>query len=103
GVTGASAYQTVREARLKPGQSMCVAGDRLVFRGYETKTESKQRAIPAPVAVYRGNDYLGRYKPGKNQYFAEDQVSNEVSIWQDLLTGGDVFVIAAPGEIERRV
>src|SRR5580765_5036486 len=40
GVTGASAYQTVREARLKPGQSMSVAGDRLVFRGYETKTES---------------------------------------------------------------
>src|SRR6476619_38262 len=94
GVTGASAYQTVREARLKPGQSMSVAGDRLVFRGYETKTESNHRAIRALVDVYRGNDYLGRYKPGKNQYFAEDQVSNEVSIRHDWLTGGDLFLIA---------
>jgi cytochrome c-type biogenesis protein CcmF len=94
GVTGASAYQTVREARLKPGQSMSVAGDRLVFRGYETKTESNHRAIRALVDVYRGNDYLGRHKPGKNQYFAEDQVSNEVSIRHDWLTGGDLFLIA---------
>ena len=39
-------------------------------------------------------EYLGRYTPGKNQYFAEDQVSNEVSIRHDLLTGGDLFLIA---------
>src|SRR2546421_232774 len=32
GVTGASAYQTVREARLKPGHSMNLAGAPLVFR-----------------------------------------------------------------------
>ena len=46
------------------------------------------------VDVYRGNKYLGRYTPGKNQYFAEDQVSNEVSIRHDWLTGGDLFLIA---------
>src|SRR5438132_9228098 len=37
GVAGSSAYQTVREKRLKPGQSMSVAGDRLVFRGFQTR------------------------------------------------------------------
>ena len=42
----------------------------------------------------RGGSYLGRYSPGKNQYFAEDQVSNEVSIRHDWLTGGDLFLIA---------
>ena len=94
GVTGASAYETVRESRLKPGQSMTVAGDRLVFRGFESRTESNHRAIRALVDVYRGNHYLGRYTPGKNQYFAEDQVSNEVAIRHDLLTGGDLFLIA---------
>ena len=94
GITGASAYETVREARLKPGQSMSVAGDRLVFRGYESRVEGNHRAVRALVDVYRGNDYLGRYKPGKNQYFAEDQVSNEVAIRHDLLTGGDLFLIA---------
>jgi cytochrome c-type biogenesis protein CcmF len=94
GVAGSSAYQTVRETRLHPGDSMTVAGDRLVFRGFETKLEGNHRAIRANVDVYRGGKYLGRYRPGKNQYFAEDQVSNEVSIRHDLLTGGDLFLIA---------
>jgi cytochrome c-type biogenesis protein CcmF len=94
GITGASAYETVRESRLKPGQSMTVAGDRLAFRGFQSRTESNHRAIRALVDVYRGDKYLGRYTPGKNQYFAEDQVSNEVSIRHDLLTGGDLFLIA---------
>jgi cytochrome c biogenesis factor len=73
---------------------MNVADHRVVFRGYETSLESNHRAIRALVDVYRGGDYLGRYKPGKNQYFAEDQISNEVSIRHDLLTGGDLFMIA---------
>jgi cytochrome c-type biogenesis protein CcmF len=94
GVAGSSAYQTVREARLQPGESMTVAGDRLVFRGFQTRTEGNHRAIRALVDVYRGDKYFGRYKPGKNQYFAEDQVSNEVAIRHDLLTGGDLFLIA---------
>jgi cytochrome c-type biogenesis protein CcmF len=94
GVAGSSAYQTVREQRLHPGDSMIVAGNRLVFRGFETKVEGNHRAIRANVDVYRGGEYLGRYRPGKNQYFAEDQVSNEVSIRHDLLTGGDLFLIA---------
>ena len=94
GVAGSSAYQTVRESRLKPGDSMTVAGDRLVFRGFQTRTEGNHRAIRANVDVYRGREYLGRYRPGKNHYFAEDQVSNEVAIRHDLLTGGDLFLIA---------
>jgi cytochrome c-type biogenesis protein CcmF len=94
GIAGSSAYETVRAGRLHPGDSMMVAGNRLVFRGFETTTESNHRAIRANIDVYKGSEYLGRYKPGKNQYFAEDQVSNEVSIRHDLLTGGDLFLIA---------
>src|SRR3954447_16179480 len=94
GVAGSAAYETVREARLSLGESMTVAGNRLVFRGFDTRTESNHRAIRANVDVYHGGEYLGRYRPGKNQYFAEDQVSNEVSIRHDLLTGGDLFLIA---------
>jgi cytochrome c-type biogenesis protein CcmF len=94
GVAGSSAYQTVREQRLHPGDSMTVAGNRLVFRGYQTSTEANHRAIRANVDVYRGGSHIGRLRPGKNQYFAEDQVSNEVAIRHDLLTGGDLFLIA---------
>jgi cytochrome c-type biogenesis protein CcmF len=94
GVAGSSAYQTVRETRLHPGDSMSVAGNRLVFRGFEARTVANHREIRANVDAYRGGEYLGRLRPGKNQYFAEDQVSNEVAIRHDLLTGGDLFLIA---------
>jgi cytochrome c-type biogenesis protein CcmF len=94
GVIGSSVYETERTTRLKPGESVTVAGDRLVFRGFETTMESNHRAIRAQIDVYRSGEYLGRYTPGKNQYFAEDQVSNEVAIRHDLLTGGDLFLIA---------
>jgi cytochrome c-type biogenesis protein CcmF len=94
GVAGSSAYQTVRETRLHPGDSLTVAGNRLVFRGFEARTVANHREIRANVDAYRGGDYLGRLRPGKNQYFAEDQVSNEVAIRHDLLTGGDLFLIA---------
>src|SRR5215208_3222714 len=73
---------------------MTVARNRLLFRLFETRRESNHRAIRAQVDVYRGDRYLGRYQPGKNQYFAEDQISNEVSIRHDVLTGGDLFLIA---------
>ncbi len=107
GITGSSVYETVREARLRPGESMTVAGNRLLFRGFETRRAANHRAIRANVDVYRGDKYLGRLRPGKNQYFAEDQVSNEVAIRHDPLTGGDLFTIAdqvnSDGSIDLKV
>ena len=107
GVAGSSAYETVRTQRLQPGESMTVAGNQLVFRGFVTTTESNHRAIRARVDRYRGGDYLGELRPGKNQYFAEDQVSNEVAIDHDVLTGGDLFLIAdqvnADGSVDLKV
>jgi cytochrome c-type biogenesis protein CcmF len=107
GITGSSAYETVREARLRPGESMTVAGNRLLFRGFETRRAANHRAIRANVDVYRGNEYLGRLRPGKNEYFAEDQISNEVAIRHDPLTGGDLFTIAdqvnSDGSIDLKV
>jgi cytochrome c-type biogenesis protein CcmF len=107
GVAGSSAYETVRTSRLQPGESMTVAGNTLVFRGFVTTTESNHRAIRARVDRYRDGKYLGELRPGKNQYFAEDQVSNEVAIDHDLLTGGDLFLIAdqvnADGSVDLKV
>src|SRR6266536_2491451 len=94
GITGASAYQTVREARLKPGDSMSVAGNTLVFRGYETRRKPNHEAIRAVVDVYRDGNRVARLRPGKNDYFAEDQVSNEIAIRRDWLTGSDLFLLA---------
>jgi cytochrome c-type biogenesis protein CcmF len=44
--------------------------------------------------VRRGGDSLGTVEAGKNAYSVEQQVSNEVGIRSDPLTGEDLFVIA---------
>jgi cytochrome c-type biogenesis protein CcmF len=93
GIAGSSAYQTVREQRLSPGESMTVAGNRLVFRGFESHRAANHEAIRAIVDVYRGGKRVARLRPGKNDYFAEDQVSNEIAIHRDW-KGGDLFTIA---------
>jgi cytochrome c-type biogenesis protein CcmF len=93
GVAGSSAYQTVREKRLAPGDSMTVAGKTLVFRGFVTKREPNHEAIRALVDVYSGGSRIARLTPGKNDYFAENQVSNEVAIRRDW-KAGDLFLIA---------
>jgi cytochrome c-type biogenesis protein CcmF len=71
-----------------------VAGNRLVFRGFETRRASNHQEIRAVVNVYRGGKQIATMHPGKNNYFAEQQVSNEVSIRHDYLNGGDLFLIA---------
>jgi cytochrome c-type biogenesis protein CcmF len=43
--------------------------------------------------VQRGDRDLGRLEAGKNAYTVEEQVSNEVGIRSDRLTGEDLFVI----------
>jgi len=95
GVAGSSAYQTVRERRLMPGDSMTVVGKSLAFRGFEQKREPNHVAIRAVVDVYeRNGQRLARMYPGKNNYFAEQEVSNEVAIRHNLLDGSDLFLIA---------
>ena len=94
GIAGSSAYQTVREHRLKRGESMTVAGNSLVFRGFRFHRAANHEAIRAVVDVYRGGHKVTTLTPGKNNYFAEQQVSNEVAIRHNYLDGSDLFLIA---------
>jgi len=50
--------------------------------------------VRALLDVRRGGKDLGTVKAGKNAYSVEQQVSNEVGIRTDYLTGEDLFVIA---------
>ena len=93
GVVGSSAYDTVREQTLAPGQSMGVSRydvkyDRLVKRDGANATEF--RAI---LDVEKNGRSVGTLESGKNHYRAEDQNSNEVGIRSDPLTGEDLYVI----------
>jgi cytochrome c-type biogenesis protein CcmF len=94
GIAGSSAYQTVRERPLRPGQSMTVAGYTLTYRGLGATQESNAIATRATVDVSRGGSHVTTLHPGKNTYPVEKQVSNEVSIYHDPRNLGDVFLIA---------
>jgi cytochrome c-type biogenesis protein CcmF len=94
GIAGSSAYQTVRERGLKPGQSMQVAGYRLTYESIGTRQEPNAQATRAVVDVSRGGSHLATLHPGKNFYPVENQLSNEVSIYHDPRNLGDVFTIA---------
>ncbi len=93
GVAGSSAYDTSRSARLAPGQSLKLRNYTLVYRG--TTTSQSQNAIEkrATIDVLSGGRRIATMHPGKNDYPVEQQVSNEVSIRSDWLTGEDLFLI----------
>ena len=94
GIVGASAYDSVTERRLVPGQSMQAGSYTLTYeRLQETQTSNATR-VRAVMSVSRGGKDLGTVEAGKNAYTVERQVSNEVGIRTDRLRAEDLFVIA---------
>ncbi len=94
GIAGSSAFDSVAEARLERGQSMEIGDYTLVYRSLDERQVSNATEIRATLGVTRGDRDLGTLEAGKNAYTIEQQVSNEVGIRSDRLTGEDLFVIA---------
>jgi cytochrome c-type biogenesis protein CcmF len=94
GIAGSSAYDSVAEGRLARGDVLRVGDYRLAYRGLEEREAANATEVRAVLDVERGGEALGTVQAGKNAYTAERQVSNEVGIRSDLVTGEDLFVIA---------
>jgi len=94
GIAGASAYDTVTESRLARGETLAVGDYRLTYTDLVERQGANATLLRARLDVARGDDELGVLEAGKNAYTVERQVSNEVGIRTDLLTGTDLFVIA---------
>jgi cytochrome c-type biogenesis protein CcmF len=94
GVVGSNAYDKVREQKLSPGQTMAVGNYRLTYRALVRHNGPNAEEIRAVLDVRKGGGSPFTLQSGKNAYRAENQVSNEVGIRSDLLTGEDLFVIA---------
>jgi cytochrome c-type biogenesis protein CcmF len=93
GIVGSSAYDTVREQTLSPGQTMAVGSYDLTYQRLVRRDGPNADEARAVVDVRKDGESLGTLEAGKNHYRAEDQVSNEVGIRSDYLTGEDLFVI----------
>jgi cytochrome c-type biogenesis protein CcmF len=93
GIVGSSAYDKVKEQKLSPGQTMAIGDYRLTYRELVKREGPNASEFRARMDVRRGDRSLGTLSSGKNDYRAEDQISNEVGIRSDPLTGEDLFVI----------
>jgi cytochrome c-type biogenesis protein CcmF len=105
GVAGSSAYQTIRETTLAPGRSMRIAGYTLTYRGLENVQGPNYSGFRAQLDVFRGGSHVATVTPGENSYPIEGP-ANEVSIYHDPRTLGDVFTsaqIAKGNEIDLKV
>jgi cytochrome c-type biogenesis protein CcmF len=94
GVAGSSAYQTIRERTLQPGQSMQAAGYTLTYVSLGTRQLQNAQQTSAVVDVSRGNSHVATLHPGKSWFPVEQSASNDVSIYHDPRSLGDVYTIA---------
>jgi cytochrome c-type biogenesis protein CcmF len=94
GIAGSSAFDSVAEERLARGGSMTIEDYTLRYASLDERLTENATEIRATLAVERSGRDLGTLEVGKNAYTVEQQVSNEVGIRSDKLTGEDLFVIA---------
>jgi cytochrome c-type biogenesis protein CcmF len=93
GIAGSSAYTTSHTARLAQGQSLKIRDYTLVYQGLKSRRAANAVETRATIDVFRGGKQIAVMNPGKNNYPVEQQVSNEVSIRTNWLTGEDLFLI----------
>ncbi len=96
GIAGSSAYDSVVEGKLAPGQALSVSGYTVAYRGLKERDTPHAAEVRAVLAISRNGKSLGGMEAGKNSYKIagpDPQVSSEVGIRTDYLTGTDLFVI----------
>jgi len=92
GIAG-GAYGATIVQHLSPGQSMTIRGYRLDYLGTVVHQGPNSLEERARLAVSRGGGGSTTIMAGKNDYPAEQQVSNEVAIHTDWVRAQDLFVI----------
>src|SRR5918992_939680 len=77
GVAGSSAYDTVREQSLRPGQTMAVADYRLTYESLRSTEGTNATELRAGLAVERDGKALGSLEAGEEEKRAEDHGSHK--------------------------
>ena len=93
GIAGSSAYGKETEGKLTAGQSLSAGGYTATYRSLTREPKGNHVELRALVDVYRGGKKIGVMQPGKNEYLAEQQVSNEMAIRTDFLRAEDLNLI----------
>ena len=87
---------SVAEGTLARGEALAVAGYTVTYAGLSERETEHAAEVRARLLVSRDGRDLGALEAGKNSYKIagpDPQVSSEVGIRSDYLTGEDLFVI----------
>ena len=96
GIAGSNSYDSVVEGKLAVGQSLALSGYRVTYQGLTERDTPHAAEVRAHLLVSRNGKSLGTMEAGKNSYKIagpDPQVSSEVGIRTNYLTGEDLFVI----------
>ncbi len=93
GIAGSAAFGSEAEGRLAPGQSLTAGGYTMTYRTTTREPKGNHVALRAQVDILRDGKRIDTMQPGKNQYLAEQQVSNEMAIRTDPLRAEDLNLI----------
>jgi cytochrome c-type biogenesis protein CcmF len=101
GFTGA-AYDQDKEAALKPGQSMELAGYELRYDGAHSEVDPNKSMLFAELTVLRGGEVIGHVSPAKFRYRTHPEMpTTEVAIRSTLRD--DIYVIMSQVNPETRL
>lgn len=93
GVAASGAYGSVRQATLRPGQSMHIENYTLTYVGPTQSVQQNSTEVGARLNVFRDGSHVGVLTPARRVYKPQSQVTNEVDIRTNYLHGEDLYTI----------
>ena len=85
GFAGSQAFTTSRDAELRPGEAVSVAGYRFVSEGATRARDAHKGEVRVALGVFdSGGERVTTLRPGIDFYFADNQPSTEVALHSTL-------------------
>ncbi|TVP90899.1 MAG: heme lyase CcmF/NrfE family subunit [Pseudomonadaceae bacterium] len=80
GVVGASLFDSQRDLRMAPGESVTLGSYRFEYQGTEPRFGSNWKSDVAVLNVYKGERQITQMRPEKRLYTVQNQMMTEVAI-----------------------
>ncbi len=91
GITGSSAYNVEKDAKLAPGESMTLKNYTLTYSDFKTFQNDLKWSGIAVLNVEKNGKYLGQIRPEKAKFFKSKQPMSEVALRMSLAE--DLYVV----------
>ena len=101
GITGSSAYNVEKEAKMTQGESLEIAGYTLTYSDFEHVRNDLKWAGRAVITVSKEGKEVGTVRPEKAKFFKSEQPISEVALRMTLAE--DLYVVLGGFDKERTI